>query len=521
MKKLAVLGCGSAAVPILRKAREMGVETHCFALDETPCAKGLSSYFHKISFRDIERVYSECMRIGIDGVIASSEITTESTAILADRLHLPGNRVADGFAGNNKYLMRERVSLTSGVLQPKYCFYRDGMQIKYPAFVKAIDSCGKKGISLVHNETELQNALAYSRETTNSENVLIEEYISGGTEYSIECISNKGDHYIVQITKKDSSGAPHFSELGHHQPGEKDSSKLIAIKNAIPKILTAVGIEIGMSHVEIKVLSDGSVYFIELGARAGGDRIADTLVGLSTNYDYYRGAIEAAINDFKKPKINNTSNAGIYYLCKQTQGLSPLFLKASNEPWCIECYIPQNQLVDKDTNDDGNTSGYLIYRSDHKVGLIDVGVVAERINDRPDAFNLVYEFNIAIGRVIGEEELKNGIHKFLEKGNVIAIVVKNEILALLNVYCNNIETSECYINNVEVKTVYRSMGLSKLLMIKALNVCKESGLKKVALHVAVDNYIAINLYEAYGFVKTNETKNIGDELLVKMVRLIN
>ena len=49
-KKLAVLGCGIAAVPILKKAREMEVETYCFALEELLCAKGLSNFFLPISF---------------------------------------------------------------------------------------------------------------------------------------------------------------------------------------------------------------------------------------------------------------------------------------------------------------------------------------------------------------------------------------------------------------------------------------------------------------------------------------
>lgn len=519
MKKIAVMGCGVAAVPILKKAKEMGVETHCFALEETQQAKGLADYFYSIDFHDIQAVSLKCREIKVDGVIATSEITTEATAYVADELGLLGNRVRDGFAGNNKYLMRERVKEVEGVYQPTYSIYDPEKETSYPVFIKAIDACGKKGISLVHNQDELNEAIVYSKSSSQRQVVLTEEYIKGGIEYSVEGLSYRNKHYVIQITRKDSSGAPHFAEMGHHQPGEREKQKVQLIKEAVPKILSTVGIYNGMSHTELKIVND-KVFFIEVGARAGGDRIADTLVGLSTSYDYYRGAISAAIDEFVEPEVTTTNYAGIYFLCEQTKGLLPLFECAKSKDWCVECKIPDGALVRKDTNDDGNTSGYLVYCSDHKINLCDSELKAERINEIEGAFELIYQFNRKIGREISDEELIPGIHKFIDKGNVIVIMYRKEIIAFLNVYCNDVGTGEAYINNVEVYEPFRGYGLSNLLLEKALITVRENQFDYIALHVNVSNKIAISLYEKYGFKRTGETKEVNGDLQIKMKKVL-
>jgi hypothetical protein len=45
----------------------------------------------------------------------------------------------------------------------------------------------------------------------------VEEFVDG-REFSVEALSHNGKHYILQITDKVTSGAPHFIEMQHHQP---------------------------------------------------------------------------------------------------------------------------------------------------------------------------------------------------------------------------------------------------------------------------------------------------------------
>ena len=72
---------------------------------------------------------------------------------------------------------------------------------------------------------------------------------------------------------------------------------------------------------------------------------------------------------------------------------------------------------------------------------------------------------------MSDEELKQGIRKFIHFGNIIAVIENDKIIAFLMLYCNNLDTLEAYICNVYVLSEYRGSGLSKLVLDKAINMC--------------------------------------------------
>ena len=76
-----------------------------------------------------------------------------------------------------------------------------------------------------------------------------------------------------------------------------------------------INVYYGMAHMEIKIIDD-EIYFIEVGARGGGDHIADVLTPLSTGFDYYRAAIECYLGIYKHKEISNKAHSGIYFHSK-------------------------------------------------------------------------------------------------------------------------------------------------------------------------------------------------------------
>ena len=156
MKKvLAIVGAGEAAIPIINKAIEMGIITVAFG-ESNSMAKEMADVFIEKSIFDIEGMREECQKHHVNGVIASSEITTESAALLAYKLGLPGNRCNNGFFARNKYFMRELVKNAQYVKQPHYFLYRNEKVDTFPVMVKAVDACGKRGIALVKNEKNFE-----------------------------------------------------------------------------------------------------------------------------------------------------------------------------------------------------------------------------------------------------------------------------------------------------------------------------------------------------------------------------
>lgn len=232
-----------------------------------------------------------------------------------------------------------------------------------PAFASLLWGGGKFGVSYVESKDSFQEAIAYANKTDDV-HVVIEEYIKG-YEVSVETISYHGKHYIIQITDKVSSGPPHFVELAHHQPSSLPQSSINKIHMVVPKLLSQIGYMNGAAHIEMKITEDGKLYLIEVNARGGGDHISDSLVRLSTSYDYIKAMIDVATNSFCEPKVQSIANSGIFFLCKQTSFLLPIFMDADSQPWLVEKNIGSFELVH--SVDNYSRNGYIIYKSDHRI----------------------------------------------------------------------------------------------------------------------------------------------------------
>ena len=309
--------------------------------------------------------------MGVSGVMASSELSTEVAAQVAYKLGLPGNDVEQGFAGKNKYIMRKRVAQLKSVKQPVFQLYADGQSYAFPIVVKAVDSSGKRGVCLANNEENLQQAIQESKNYSSDGNVLIEEYLNGGKEYSIECLSNgKGKHYVIQYTEKESAGPPHFVEVAHHQPANLSDAMKERANKVTFDILEVLGLNCGMAHLEIKIIDD-EIYFIEVGARGGGDHISDMLTPLSTGFDYYKAAIECHLGIYQHKKIENKAYTGIYFHSKQNESLKPLFDKAKTALWCVQNTIHCDDFIEVAGNVEATNSGFMIYSSDHRITIKD------------------------------------------------------------------------------------------------------------------------------------------------------
>lgn len=197
------------------------------------------------------------------------------------------------------------------------------------------------------------------------EKALVEQFIEG-KEYSVESLSYHSKHYVVQITEKMSDGAPHFVELGHHQPAEMSNTCREKVSQAVCDILDAVGYTNGASHIELKVTKNEDIYLIDLNPRGGGDYISTHLVQLSTNCDYTKEIIDIALNRFDESHYpySHKAYSGVYFLTQQTKRLLPYFEK--DIPEVIEKEYNKNITASCNNND---RNGYMIYQGSKKLVL--------------------------------------------------------------------------------------------------------------------------------------------------------
>lgn len=363
-KSIALIGSGILSKELATRAKELGIETHCFSFNEKDVACNYVDFFHKIDIFDTERITKICKDYNVNGIIPTTELTIWPASKIAGSLNLLGNSENVAREITNKYLTREKVKNVKHLFQPEYHFYLNGdipIFNTYPLIVKPIAAGGKRGINVVYNQLELKDAIKYALPFSKVEGVLIESFLDGGKEYSVETLSYKNKHYITQITEKDTSGPPHCNELGHHQPAALTIKMKKLIKKVISDMLDAVGISNGPSHTEIKIV-DEKIYLIEINDRPGGDHITYPLTELSTNYPYLTGIIKAAMGELEgfEPKYLKNYYAGIFFVTDKTPELLDIFNDCDSFSWCFHKNRVNDGVSKIEFNDEEGLN-YFIY----------------------------------------------------------------------------------------------------------------------------------------------------------------
>lgn len=368
MKKLAIIGASYLQRPLVEKCRELGVYSICFAWEEGAVCKDLCDKFYPISTIDKEAILKACLEEKIDGITTiASDVATLTVCYVAENMGLVGNPDMYSQTATNKYLMRQ-CFMEHGVPSPKFA-KTDGEipllinSFRLPVIVKPTDRSGSRGVEKVLKMEDLQQAIDRACNESFQQKAVIEEFVEG-REISVESISFKGKHYILQITDKVTTEAPFFVELEHHQPSTLPDDTKQRVKSIVLNALDALHILYGASHAELKITEDGDIRVIEIGARMGGDFIGSDLVKLSTGYDFLKGVIEVALGTFEEPILNEHNCSGVYFLCKETKSILPIIENAEKYPEIVKAEITDKILRNIECSAD--RSGYFIYQGDSK-----------------------------------------------------------------------------------------------------------------------------------------------------------
>lgn len=310
MKKIVIIGANDFQNQLILKAKDMGFETHVFAWKDGSIGERTADYFYPVSIVEIDEILEKCREIQPDAVATiASDLANITVSKVAEGLSLPGNSSECIEISTNKYAMREAF-LKAGVPTPR--FYKVDkvedilLQMHLPIIVKPTDRSGSRAITKIVDYNELEAAIKEAVEQSFEKKAIVEEYIEG-EEYSYETISYRGKHTNLAVTKKYTTGAPHFIETGHCQPSDLSEEMLEKVHQTMQEALDALKITDGASHAEFKVTPEGEVRIIEIGSRMGGDCIGSDLVPLSTGYDYMEMIVDVACG--KEPKIVQKSEA--------------------------------------------------------------------------------------------------------------------------------------------------------------------------------------------------------------------
>lgn len=366
MEKLAIIGANKAITMLINKAKEMGFETHVFAWKCGDPGERAADFFYPISIDRKEEIATKCKEIGVIGVCSiTSDFAAPTVNYVARQLGLPCNPEITSEVARNKYKMRCAFK-ECGLYTPPFIQigedYSDNEidSLQYPVIVKPTDRWSSKGVTRVNCKEKMDNALRYAINESFDKHAIVEGFMEG-PEYSAECICFNGNKKILAFTKKETTGYPNYIETGHFQPADLSSEERERATVIIYRALEALHIENSAAHAEFRILSNGEIGIIEIGARMGGDCIGTDLTPNSTGMDYIRMVIDVACG--KTPvfsEVAKSRQVAIKYILSQYDYDRFLYMRKTNASSIIR-YEIDNLDFEKKVVDSSTRHGFFIY----------------------------------------------------------------------------------------------------------------------------------------------------------------
>lgn len=321
-KRLLVLGGSSFQIPLINEAKAMGLYVGVVDINKNAPACKVADVSYESSVKDYDKVLEIAKSFNPDGItVGMVDVAVTTCAYVTEKLNLPGMAMSSAIKATDKFEMIKAFEKYD-VPHPWYYYVKKeeissfDLNIEEPVIVKPVDMAGSRGIYLANNSQELKEFIKLSSELSDRGDVIVEEYLDG-PEVSVEVVVKNGVPHVMQVTDKTTSGAPHFAETGHLQPSQLPNKVIEDIKHVACDAAKALGLFNSLGHAEIKVTSRGAK-MIEMGARAGGDGIAEQLIELSAGVSFSEYAIKIALGmDFEVPDQVNDNASCIRFIISE------------------------------------------------------------------------------------------------------------------------------------------------------------------------------------------------------------
>jgi biotin carboxylase len=325
MKKLLVVGAGKGQLPIIKFAKELGIWVLSVDRDLNAPGASISDQFECIDIIDKEAILIFSKNNNIDGIMTyQSDIGVPTVGYVSDKLNLSNVSFETAELASNKILSRKRFA-KFGVSQPKFSITSDLNEtekacdyIGYPCVVKAADSSGSRGVTIVKNRSEIAKAYKDAKEVSRIREILVEEFING-YEIGAQAFSRKGQQTIVFLHNDTFQVENCLVPTGHSMPIKTlDKNIQPIVQKEIINALLALNITTGPANVDL-IIKDNKAYIIEIGARAGATCLPE-LVFHHSQINWEKISIESSIGLVPELKVLSTRPIAVSILYSNSNG---------------------------------------------------------------------------------------------------------------------------------------------------------------------------------------------------------
>jgi biotin carboxylase len=300
MKKIMILGAGIYQVPLIKKAKEMGLYTIVVSIPGKYPGFMIADKVIYENTIDKDAVLKIATKEKIDGVaVCGTDVCVPTQGYLCDHLGLKGPTLKSAEIAQDKALMK-KAFIAHGVrtAEVEYVDISNAWpadickKIGYPVIFKSVDSSGSRGITKVKSEADISYAYMQVKENTHSGCYIIEKYLVGEEfgaqafvyDGTLKFILPHGD-YVFQ----GDTGVP----IGHFAPYNMGNNIVEDAENQLKKAIKAMGIDNCAINADF-ILCDGKTYVLEVGARAGATCLVE-MTSIYYGFDYYEKILQAAL----------------------------------------------------------------------------------------------------------------------------------------------------------------------------------------------------------------------------------
>lgn len=277
-KKLLILGGIKMACDIVKSAQAMGAYVVVADYLEDSPAKKIADEAVLINALDVDAIVDYCCKAHIDGVTTGFvDILLQPCYEVCQKLGLPCYLTPKMIElSTNKEAFKEACN--------QYCIpvpqtYLVGSEItdeiyasiKYPVFVKPLDSSGSRGAGVCNNREELDMRFSEAISYSASGNAIIEDYITG-REFLLDYIAVNGEYRLFSMFDRhmtpDRSSAVNFSNISI-SPSQYIETYLSIVNDKVINMFKSLGFTDGVLFLQ-GYSSGEKITFFEMGCRLGG-----------------------------------------------------------------------------------------------------------------------------------------------------------------------------------------------------------------------------------------------------------
>ena len=316
-KTILILGAGIYQVPLINKSKEMGFTTVVASTKGNYPGINIADIFEDVDTSNIQGILAIAKKYKIDATLTTgTDVAVPAIGAIVDELGLNGTGFNAAMRSMNKVLMKG--TFESHNIPTAKFIVSDSIEgvfsaaeiIGFPLLVKATDSSGSRGITMVKNESEISKAWTNAINISKNKEIIVEEYLIG-VEYGAQAIIH-GDEVVEVFLHNDSiTKLPYLTPIGHSMPGNFHYSVVNKTKFVIGKAVTALGIRDTIANIDL-MLVDNEPMIIEIGARMGATCLPE-IISLFSGFDAYEHMLKLSLGEESKlPKsYPKKANAGL------------------------------------------------------------------------------------------------------------------------------------------------------------------------------------------------------------------